>query len=77
MGWFESLYDLSLFNGLKFLGFLNFIEATSPHLLQNVNISGEAKESVLPIGMTLAYPLFISPLVNVVPPQDSQTLWMR
>lgn len=50
----------------NFSGLLTFIEATSPHFLQNVKISGEPKEKVLPMGRRLASALLTSPLVNEV-----------
>lgn len=57
----------------NFSGLVTFMEATSPHFLQNVKISGEPKEKVLPMGRRLESPLLISPLVNVVLPHDLQT----
>lgn len=57
----------------NFSGLVTFIEATSPHFLQNVKISGEPKEKVLPMGRRFESPLLISPLVNVVLPHDLQT----
>lgn len=56
----------------NFSGFAILIETTSPHFLQNVYITGDPKVKGLPIGITLPYPFFISPLAKVLLPQALQ-----
>ncbi|WP_178382102.1 hypothetical protein [Paenibacillus sp. P32E] len=51
------------------------MEATSPHCLQKVKITGEPNEKGLPIGLTLALLLFITPFVKWLPPHVGQILF--